>query len=349
MNEYNLKSTRGNNLSANSIKQYNSGLNKLIEILKTTHKEKNPLVVYNISKSKFCEISFDRITQSLNEYKNPKTKKGLSQSRKKDLLKAVKAFVLGWDDDEDKTQFKENLENELSRQYATYFKTIENNVGKKTDKDKKNEVSWEELIKRREALRFSCKALMLKHKESLSAKEYKTLQNLAISAVYTYVPPRRNIFREIKIIDKKQFNKVKKTNPEENFLVISANWREAFFYFGDQKSSGHQKIVHIPKKLKKIIKLKVKHSHSDYLFTKVYKRDAGVNTNTFGKYINETFRGLGGKDAKIGCVSIRKAYDSRPEIREKLLEAHKIAESMGHSVNTAITYYSKIKLKIAIT
>ena len=62
MNEYNLKSTRGNTLSANSIKQYNSGLNKLIEILKTTHKEKNPLVVYNISKSKFCEISFDRIT-----------------------------------------------------------------------------------------------------------------------------------------------------------------------------------------------------------------------------------------------------------------------------------------------
>ena len=345
MNKYNLKPTRGKALSEASLKQYTSGLDCVANIIKACDITINEDDEFILNPSKLCSYGLNKLNKDMSIYINPKNKKPLSQGRKKDLFKALKAYSNSWDDDDDTTGFKKELSSIQDKAYATYFKTIEDNKGVKTDRDKKNWVDWDELITIRENLKFSVKALMIKDKKTLSSADYQILQKYTLASVYTYIPPRRNIFRTLTYIHKKAFNKIHKPKqniyPKENYLVITPDWKQAFFYLGDQKSSGHKRIIQIPKQLKKIIKLNAKHSQGNYLFTHNNKRTTPVSSNTFTKQLNATFKIHARPQANIGCVSVRKAYDSRADIQEVLLKAHEIADDMGHSVSTAATYYSK--------
>tara|TARA_R110000772_G_scaffold26099_1_gene67560 strand:- start:1563 stop:2600 length:1038 start_codon:yes stop_codon:yes gene_type:complete len=345
MNKYNLKPTRGKALSEASLKQYTSGLDCVANIIKACDITINEDDEFILNPSKLCSYGLNKLNKDMSIYINPKNKKPLSQGRKKDLFKALKAYSNSWDDDDDTTGFKKELSSIQDKAYATYFKTIEDNKGVKTDRDKKNWVDWDELITIRENLKFSVKALMIKDKKTLSSADYQILQKYTLASVYTYIPPRRNIFRTLTYIHKKAFNKIHKPKqniyPKENYLVITPDWKQAFFYLGDQKSSGHKRIIQIPKQLKKIIKLNAKHSQGNYLFTHNNKRTSPVSSNTFTKQLNATFKIHARPQANIGCVSVRKAYDSRADIQEVLLKAHEIADDMGHSVSTAATYYSK--------
>lgn len=345
MNKYNLKPTRGKALSEASLKQYTSGLDCVANIIKACDITINDDDEFILNPSKLCSYGLTKLNKDMSIYINPKNKKPLSQGRKKDLFKALKAYSNSWDDNDDTTGFKKELSSIQDKAYAAYFKTIEDNKGVKTDRDKKNWVDWDELIAIREKLKFSVKALMIKDKKTLSSTDYQILQKYTLASVYTYIPPRRNIFRTLTYIHKKAFNKIHKPKqniyPKENYLVITPDWKQAFFYLGDQKSSGHKRIIQIPKQLKKIIKLNAKHSQGNYLFTHNNKRTKPVSSNTFTKQLNATFKIHDRPQANIGCVSVRKAYDSRADIQEVLLKAHEIADDMGHSVSTAATYYSK--------
>ena len=328
MTSYKFVSKRGGPLGISSIKQYTSSIRCL-----------NKYITLDvINKNTLCDLGFNMIITKLDS-------SDLSHGRKKDIMKALKSLTLGWEIDSTTDIFINKLDEKLKDTYKKYFKKIEENKGVKSERDIKNWVDWNQLVKRREELENEVKQAGLFGKATLSINDYKLLQKTLIASLYTHIPPRRNIFSTVKFKTWKEFKKIYKPKksiyPPDNYIVFNDTWVKTFLYLGDTKSSGHQREFKLPRRLKAIIKLTHKHSTSNYLLTKIHNRTLPLNENTFSKQLNNIFKLKDSPKSNIGCVSIRKAYENQPEILKTLSDAHAIAEKMGHTVGTAVSYYVK--------
>lgn len=311
------------------------------------------------------------IWNKLKDATGKKTKKKLTEKRMTLMMGALISALTGYkettmashyDEVEQTQKLIDGINKIIQPIYKKQSEQQKNKKLVKTEAIKKNWATWDELIKCREQLKFSVKALMLNHKDKLTMREYKTLQHYLITCLYTMIYPRRNLWRTCKFIDYVEFKNLQKNNElpkDQNYIIKQTNWRKLYFYIPNQKSKGHTQYIQIPKELKKVIKITRKHNKSDYLITMVRRNNLNkpVSTDLMSKMINEAFSvpNKNGVKRVIGSKMIRAIHDSRPEIHQILVKAHQITDEMGHSIKTAINNYSyedeeekniKIKLKI---
>tara|TARA_R110000737_G_scaffold275378_2_gene282371 strand:+ start:679 stop:1755 length:1077 start_codon:yes stop_codon:yes gene_type:complete len=339
-------------LAVSSIKTYTALLTDMDFVINKREKPNKNITYETLLEGKGPDWAKD-IWKTLQDSEGRKTKKKLTEKRMTMMMSAMCSAMAGYKDicadecKEDTQRAIDDINDIIQPIYKKQTDEKKNKKLKKSDAIEKNWATWEELIKRREELQFSVKALMIKHKPTLTMIEYKLLQSYLISCLYTMIYPRRNLWRTCKFIDYMKFKQLKKKGElpkEQNYIIKQKGWKQLYFYIPNQKSNGHTEYIKIPKPLKKVIKLSRQHNKSDYLITMIRRNnlDKPVASDLMSKMINDTFRlpDKNGKRRVIGSKMIRAIHDSRPEIRQILVKAHEIADEMGHSVETAINNYS---------
>ena len=230
-------------------------------------------------------------------------------------------------------------------EYRTYLEVINSEYQKDKQKkqksvsENKNWVTMAEIENIREELKKKVISSGLLKKTNLKQKNYDLLRNYLISALYTYKPPRRNIYRLVKFISKKSYNRLKDAELKNNYLVF--NNREMFFHFGNQKSSNfNNQILQIPKPLKTIIRQYMKHSMIDTSDNELFIRSFSgkqLSTQQFTNIMSKIFT-IG--DKHISSSLLRKIYVSEV-IQPHADIVNNAAESMGHSASMASSHYTK--------
>ena len=147
------------------------------------------------------------------------------------------------------------------------------------------------------------------------------------------MPPRRNIYATMRLIDSKKFKRLDIVRLRENYVVFSPTFRTLFFWIGTQKSHSFdhgQKLIPTPE-MKNVLKLYLRFNYFNEYFLYNY-RGKPLDQSGLSKAIISIFG--------IGSGMIRKIT-----ISEKTLEHHNaiesLAQNMGHSVSTAKGFYLK--------
>lgn len=278
----------------------------------------------------------------------------ITTQRKADILKALlgylKHYVVKWQMDDDGNHQQPDLlaemaliytkcQSKLKDLYAVIFALVEE--GKKSKREEDNWVHWDKI---EECFQYNKKLFVsdgLKHKDTLNTKQFQLMQRLLISALFTRLPPVRNVYRSITFIRDKDFKKLPETNPVGNYIIHDKKFVHVEIYLGDRKSARHNGYrVKVPKIVKKIIKLSRKWNKSPYLLVKVSKRDKPLASNQMTQEIQEAFSKTG---KNIGCTMLRKIYESREDVSEMIQAGIDHASAMGHTLATAQKYYIKKK------
>jgi len=152
-------------------------------------------------------------------------------STQKALLASI--LVLLNNDEKYKKEIKQyrNYLEVVNKKYEVVRSKKEKNI-----KESKNWTTMKELEKVRQDLKQKMRRRDIMRKSQLKQHEYDLLRNYLISALYTYKPPRRNIYRNVVFISKKKYNKLKDDELKNNYLVF--NGKVLFFHFGNQKSKN---------------------------------------------------------------------------------------------------------------
>lgn len=211
----------------------------------------------------------------------------------------------------------------------------------KTDKQKKNWLEYDELLKIMNNLRKKVNYEKLLNKKELSNKEKNLLQQWLVSSLYLLEPeanpPVRLNYAPMIVISEKDFIKNQLENKdkvlEDNYLVIKSR-NNKYFSFNNYKTSGTYLTKEIPvgKKLNSVINSWLKYNKSGYLL--LNSKDEPMNSNGLTKFINKIFEHTG---KKVSVSMIRHAYLSdRYEADNEDKQA--IADLMMHSQSQQTEY-----------
>ena len=197
----------------------------------------------------------------------------------------------------------------------------------KTEKQKENWVSWEEVKEKGDALGSAVSGFG--KKRTLTEQEFETLLHYTILALYTETQPRRNQdYLDMLVV---------KTMPkvaEHNYLVITKGKPTKFVFniYKTAKKYGQQ-ILDIPPTLAEIIKLYLKFhpqkKEASYNFLVSYDGSPFVAQNAITRILNKVF----GK--KVGSSMLRHIFLST---KYDIKEMEKDATAMGHSVEEQKKY-----------
>jgi len=173
---------------------------------------------------------------------------------------------------------------------------------KKTDRYIENEVSWDEIIAKRDALP-------------------KNSVDYVLMCLFTMMPPRRNLDYIAKI-----------GKPQEN-----SNWYDGVnFYFGNYKTKGayHTQVVPVPNELKHVIEYYLE--HRPFKCNDLLVKKSGLPFKT--KDIQTTLNKVIGK--KVGCTMLRSIFLSS-KYGDVMKEMKHDTDAMATSVSVAQSNYIK--------
>ena len=253
---------------------------------------------------KHPESTYEQITKY--EYKEGKK---YDQKSIKNLITAILASYKG-DDGLIPCDLQEyhlrylNIFRQLKESVVAYYKTNEHNERKRD-----GFVHWDEIIKKR---------------NELSKSEYGSRRHLLLS-VYSYIPPLRQDFNEVKIY--------KRLPKEDKGNYIVMNTRQNKMVMNEDKTQvtyGRYEVV-LPKELMKVIKASLEQMPREYLFTDLEGK--AYNANSFTKFSNNTLKELF-DNQHLSVSLLRSSYISAQDFN-KLTEGDKedMARSMRHSVS----------------
>ena len=169
-------------------------------------------------------------------------------------------------------------------------------------------------------------------KQGLTQSNQRLLQKYLIASLYTYQPPRRNIYASTNLINIKDFRKLHREDHDANYLVFSKGFKTLFFYFGHQKSKLiEDPRVDIAPKMKKVLRLYLFfNSTAKHLL--IDRSGKQMTNNSLTQQIKSIFG--------MGASMLRKIY-----VSDKTKHYHKyidkLAKKMGHSAQTAKHSYLK--------
>lgn len=217
----------------------------------------------------------------------------------------------------------------LSEMRGEYDEKTENN--EKTDTQAKNWVSWEEVIKKRQALYDEVDKFI--SNKTLKTKQYNKLLQLVVLSLYTYQAPRRNEYSLMEIV---QADNSKTNDKEKNYLILKTK-QFVFNNYKTQKKYGQQ-VIDIHDSLWVIINKYLRH-HPLY---KKGKSNVPFLVNEDGQQVNSTngiTRILNRIFAphKVGASMLRHIYLSH-KYGDQYSDKQDTAEAMGHSVSTQKDY-----------
>lgn len=203
------------------------------------------------------------------------------------------------------------------------------NTQTKNEKEKLNWATFDEIKTHFELFYNQTKHLLkIERKDLLSKQDWNKLLDLVIFSVTSgyFIPPRRSLdWTEMKIknID----------SNEDNYIDFSNNLI-VFTKYKMQNLYNSQK-AELPKKLKKILKRFIRLSgDNEYLLT---KNNGSKFTHTDISNSLNKILGRNISTSMLRHIYLTDFYKDMPHMQDML----KCAESMGHSVHSALVYYVK--------
>jgi integrase len=206
---------------------------------------------------------------------------------------------------------------------------------KKTPTQKENWIDYSELVGITNRLMREVKANDILKKTSLNNKEFDLLQQYVILRTYITFP-LRNDFSDMKVYKYKDFKKLsKEIQNKHNYLIIKSNNKMEFRIneFKNIKAIG-EKILIIPTKLKRVIKMWLKYNTSGYFLVKRNQKDP-MTPNNITKFLNKIFARLAdGKKistSMIRHIVISHLLKDQKTIAQKEIDNKKIENTFLHS------------------
>ena len=227
---------------------------------------------------------------------------------------------------------------------------------KKSEKQDINWVEWKEILAVENKLRLQVRRTNYK---SPNKQAIKLLEDHLIVALYTLLPPRRLDYAGMLIISHRDYKRLLPDEREKNNFLVDGGKTAAkkFFSYGrqSQKSKNidrngvEQSVLHlpVPKPLNKIINAYLKYhpEPKENMITRhllLNNKGKGRSKDNLSKKVMEIFsKHIAGK--VISPTLLRSIYISNTGLysTEVMDKKKSLAESMGHSINVANTYYAK--------
>jgi len=231
---------------------------------------------------------------------------------------------------------------DLIEKYSDYRdelnKKYEDDSAKGTwsEKQGKNVITMEELHQVISDIGNELKAMKLKDLDRLNTRQRSLLQVYMILNVHS-VAPMRNDLAGMKIIKKRQYNKLSDEDKKEtNYLVLEKN--NMFFCLNDYKTNRKfkEKCIELSPELKKVMRFYLRFNDSEYLLTR--NDGTPMSRNAISQVLIKTFKKRLGKSVSTNLL--RKIYLSHKysNVKEEL---EKDADMMMHSTHTAMSKYIK--------
>jgi hypothetical protein len=229
--------------------------------------------------------------------------------------------------------------------YRTYSETLKalqaeldekrGDTMEKTEKETKNWIEWDDVLKKRNELQDV--AMALSKVAHITADQHDQLVAYLLLCLYTYVPPRRNMdYQEMWVV--KKWSEGMPT--ERNYLDLD-QYRFIFNRYKTAKSSGTQ-VIDIPAEnpLRSAIMLYLRHhptvkqsrkNANDYRFLVKYDGTPMTSVNSITRVLNKVF------GRRIGSSMLRHSYLSSKygKVMEEMKED---AAAMAHDGATQQTY-----------
>ena len=308
------------NLKENSIKQYETHLNKLKKLFDTDNYDflSNP----------------DKVSEKI------KDKHYTSQ---RNTYNAVIILLLALNHDEKYNELIEKYQKIRDKLNGKYEEDQQS--GKISDKQKANFAEYEEIEKMISQMEKQIKDQGLKKKENLSGKEKELLMVYTLFNFLIRIPTRNDMSGQL-LISKSQYNKLNEEDKKnKNYLVKEKN--KMFGVYNEYKTSKKygEKKIDIPKDLEKILNLyirKTNKKNGDALFVSSTGNPLSRNAisqlliKTSKKYLNKS----------ISTTLMRKIVASHhfgegTEFQKLKEKQEDLAEKMGHSVGVMDKVYIK--------
>jgi len=197
----------------------------------------------------------------------------------------------------------------------------------KTEKQKENWISWEEVKEKGDALGSAVAGFG--KKRTITEQEFETLLHYTILALYTETQPRRNQdYLDMMVV------KSMPKNADHNYLVITKGKPSKFIFnvYKTAKKYGQQ-TLDIPPTLAEILKLYLKFhpqkKETPHNFLVSYDGSPIIAQNAITRVLNKVF----GK--KVGSSMLRHIFLST---KYDIKEMEKDASAMGHSIEEQKKY-----------
>lgn len=306
-----------------TLKLYKTNLNKL----------SNEITDEDFKNTDFLVKKSDKVLEFLESKSNSVKKKFLAS-----IMIALSPKMKNEPEDKDKDAYLK-YKNLLNKENGIYLDSVRDN--NKSERDKKNWSSMEDIIKVRESILKQIKAKGYNFSKSTgvkSKKDFFQIQDYIISSLYTYLPPRRLDYAGMKKINKSDYDKLSENDLDNNNYLVSINKSNKFLHFGKNsvKSETENNVtIQIPKKLNPVLNFWFKVNKTPYLL--VSRTGDKLTKNALSKILVEIFKPTG---KNISVVMLRKIYLSE-KYAELNKEKEKDAEMMNHSVGVANNFYVK--------
>tara|TARA_R100001594_G_scaffold76014_1_gene110738 strand:- start:2196 stop:3155 length:960 start_codon:yes stop_codon:yes gene_type:complete len=302
-------------LSPSSVKIYTTTLTKLSEAVNKTRTPDN----FNFLKNstEIIKAIGDKVTSTKRNYLNA-------------VIVALQGFP-DWENMEafvDYSDLRDSLNKEIRDQSVT---------GKKTEKQEKNWITQEQYddIVTDYENRLKKHRVLQSKPSDISPSERKLLQEYLLLKLYKEIPSR-NDFARIKIVKQSEYNKLKNSDMEENYLVMN---RDGMYFiinlWKTKKSKGDRRRVEVPPNLVKLIRAVIrKKDNPEYLFEDA--KGQPLSRNSLTKLFNRIFATYF-PDKKISTSMLRHLFLTTKygDIKN---EMEKDSNNLGHSLNTQKDY-----------
>jgi hypothetical protein len=304
------------NLKPNSIKQYEAHLKKLQKVYDTDNYNflDNPSDVMD----KLSDKHYTSIRNTLN---------------------AIIILLMALNHDEKYNKLIEDYQKERDKLNDKYLQDQQS--GKISEKQKKNFAELSEVQSMIKKMEKEIKEKEIKKKSSLKVKERELMMVYTIYNILIRIPTR-NDMAGMELITKTGYNKLTEDQKKNtNYLVKEKS--KMFFVLNEYKTSKKygEKKIDIPKDLEKILRSYIKvmdKKPGDVLFTS--STGNPISRNSISQLLMKTSKNYLNKS--ISTTMMRKIVVS-DKFGAMIEEQKKLADAMGHDVNTQNLVYVKEK------
>lgn len=218
----------------------------------------------------------------------------------------------------DKPAYKKTYAHWFAKTSEAHTERSKEDPHKKTETQKENWSSWEDVEKKKSELSEAISLSSL-NKKTLTAEQSEKLLQLLVLSLYTDIPPRRNQDYTSLVVVKKL---PKEIDTNKNYYSMTTH-QFVFNKYKTAKTYGQQ-TVEAPESLQKVISVFIKYHPNKK--EKEIPLLVGVNpTNGITRILNKIF------DKKIGSSMLRHIFLS-DNLGEVVKNQEQLANDMAHSV-----------------
>ena len=304
------------NLKPNSIKQYEAHLKKLQKIYDTDNYD------FLSSPSDVMDKLSDKHYTSI-----------------RNTLNAVIILLMALNHDDKYNKLIGDYQKERDKLNDKYLEDQQS--GKISEKKKKNFAELSEIQSMINKMENEIKEKEIKKKSSLKVKERELMMVYTIYNILIRIPTR-NDMAGMELITKTGYNKLTEDQKKNtNYLVKEKS--KMFFVLNEYKTSKKygEKTIDIPKDLEKILRSYIKvmdKKPGDVLFTS--STGNPISRNSISQLLMKTSKNY--LDKSVSTTMMRKIVVS-DKFGAMIEEQKKLADAMGHDVNTQNLVYVKEK------